>query len=179
MLVRRNDTHRIFVADWSDSDIDDLFALRSLFEGYAASAAARHIDEAQLAALHRVNAEIEGAITLPTPDIGAFVEGNRLFHSIVVEAARSSRLKVLRATIVQQVVIHRTALRYSREDLFQSHNDHLDLVSAFSSRDAEWASAVMVSHIRRAANRYKTEQAALLAMPGKAAPRVATAPEEF
>ena len=43
-----------------------------------------------------------------------------------------------------------TARTYSQDDLRQSARDHDELVAAFAARDADWARAVMGSHLRRA-----------------------------
>ncbi|MBA4354635.1 MAG: GntR family transcriptional regulator, partial [Novosphingobium sp.] len=55
-----------------------------------------------------------------------------------------------------QIVVHRTAEQYSRADMQQSQRDHRDLVGAFAMRDEAWASAIANTHIRRAANAYRT-----------------------
>ena len=51
LLIRRSDTLRSFVADWSIADVEDSFILRGLLESYAARRAAQRIRPAQLGEL--------------------------------------------------------------------------------------------------------------------------------
>jgi len=62
--------------------------------------------------------------------------------------------------VVSQVIVHRTAERYTHEDMVRSQADHLDLIRAFAAHDGEWAAAIAANHIRRAANAYRAHQAA-------------------
>ncbi|MDX1704131.1 MAG: GntR family transcriptional regulator, partial [Altererythrobacter ishigakiensis] len=43
MLLVRNESKRIFVADWSRDDIDEMITLRQMLEGHAAERAANRI----------------------------------------------------------------------------------------------------------------------------------------
>ena len=42
LLIRRSESQRSFVADWSDDDIEDAFELRSMLEAQAARADLKH-----------------------------------------------------------------------------------------------------------------------------------------
>ena len=48
LLVKRNETQRSFVADWSLGDVADAFELRAMLEGHAARRAAERMDDATL-----------------------------------------------------------------------------------------------------------------------------------
>ena len=150
MYVVRSDSQRAFVADWSHEDVDEMFTLRGMLEAHAAARAATRFDDATLTELKLCNASIEAAVLRPVPDIGAFLDGNRHFHRIIVETAQSPRLAATLATLVEQPVVRRTAIHYGREQLAQSAREHRELILAFVARDRDWASAVMTGHIRRA-----------------------------
>ncbi|ODU22527.1 MAG: hypothetical protein ABS87_01810 [Sphingomonas sp. SCN 67-18] len=153
MLVRRSDTQRTFVPDWPHDEIEEVFALRVMIESYAAARAARHATADQVAAMHDCNERMEKAISDPG-NIEGFLSGNREFHALVMEASGSLRLTRMSSMIVEPIIVHGTAKRYSGLDLAQSLSDHRDLVKAFQGRDAIWADAIMRSHIRRAAHRF-------------------------
>lgn len=160
MLLQRSDTNRVFVPVWSDEDEEEMFTLRAMLESHCAQRAARLITDEQIAALQSHCDFIDAAIRQPgAPDVSGFVEGNRRFHAGILAAAQSERLAQLLRLVVSQVVVHRTAEQYSRADMEQSQRDHRDLVSAFAVRDGVWASAIANTHIRRAANAYKTHRA--------------------
>jgi DNA-binding GntR family transcriptional regulator len=150
LLLVRSDTKRLFVADWSRDDIEEMFTLRQMLECHAAERAAKRLSREQIAELEQVNHALRGAIEQSPPDVARFLEANRTFHEVIIDAAHSPRLAQLLAKLVEAPVVLRTARTYSPEDLRQSARDHDELVAAFAARDPDWARAVMGSHLRRA-----------------------------
>ncbi len=150
LLLVRSDTKRLFVADWSRDDIEELFALRQMLECHAAERAAQRLSRTQIAALEQINRELTAAVEASEPDVARFLDANRAFHEAIVEAAESPRLGQLLARLVEAPVVLRTARTYSTDDLRQSARDHDELIAAFAARDPDWARAVMGSHLRRA-----------------------------
>lgn len=150
LLLVRSSSKRLFVADWSRDDIEEMFALRQMLECHAAERAARRMTQGQLAELEAVNRELKAAIDQSVPDVARFLEANRAFHDAVIDAAHSPRLGQMLTKLVEAPVVLRTARNYSPEDLHQSARDHDELIAAFAARDSDWARAVMGSHLRRA-----------------------------
>ncbi len=154
LFIRRNESQRSFVADWSLDDLEEAFQLRAMLESHAARRTARCISRDQLARLKKHNGSIKQAITSETPDVQKFLDHNRQFHMIIVEAAASERLTGILAQVIEQPVVLRTALQYDQENLMRSHHEHDELLAAFEHRDGDWAAAVMTGHIRRAFHAY-------------------------
>ena len=155
LFIRRNESQRSFVADWSLDDLEEAFQLRAMLKAYAAHAARQSgFQWDQLARLRSHNDAIRQAITASTPDIPKFLDHNRQFHAIVLEAAGSERLVGMLAQVIEQPVVLRTARQYDMENLKRSHHEHDELLIAFDNRDGEWAAAVMTGHIRRAFHAY-------------------------
>jgi DNA-binding GntR family transcriptional regulator len=152
--VRRSDSQRTFVTEWSFDEVEESFALRTLLEGRAAARAATRISEAELARLDGHNMAIARAIQAPTLDVVAFLDHNRRFHAIVLEAAGSANLSQMLTGIVEQPVVARTARQYDARQIGRSLAEHEELVVAFRRRDPVWAEAVMTAHIRRAFHAY-------------------------
>jgi DNA-binding GntR family transcriptional regulator len=150
LLLVRSDTKRLFVADWSRDDIEEMFALRQMLEGHAAARAARRLSREAIARLEAVNHALKEAVAQDPPDVAQFLEANRCFHEAIIDAADSPRLGQLLAKLIEAPVVLRTARTYSRDDLRQSARDHDELIAAFAARDGDWARAVMGSHLRRA-----------------------------
>jgi DNA-binding GntR family transcriptional regulator len=150
LLIVRSDSKRLFVADWSADDIDEMFVLRGMLEGHAASRAARNITSRQIEELGRISDSLDAAVHSNPPDVVEFLAQNRRFHDIVLDAARSPRLSAMLPMLVEQPVVRRTAAQYRTDELVQSAREHRELISAFAARDSHWARAVMTSHIRRA-----------------------------
>ncbi len=153
-LVRRTESQRSFVADWSLDDVEDAFELRGMLEALAARRAAERLTVAQHAELAACNSQLERAIALPSPDIAAFLDANRAFHAIIAEAAASPRLAAMLAGVTEQPVVLRTARNYDIDNLRRSWREHDELLAAFAAHDGEWAHAVMAAHIRRAFHAY-------------------------
>lgn len=150
LLIVRSDSKRLFVADWSADDIDEMFVLRGMLEGHAASRAARNISALQLDEIAAISDLLDAAVHAEIPDVAAFLAHNRSFHDIILEAARSPRLSAMLPMLIEQPVVSRTAKQYRVDELLQSARDHRELIAAFTARDPHWARAVMASHIRRA-----------------------------
>jgi DNA-binding GntR family transcriptional regulator len=153
-FIRRSDTQRSFVADWSLDDVEDAFQLRAMLEAHSAKRAATRISWDQLERLRSHNKAILKSISGEPTDVPAFLEHNRLFHAIILEAAGSDRLSGMLGQVIEQPVVLRTALQYDRENLQRSWHEHEELLAAFAHRDADWAAAVMTGHIRRAFHAY-------------------------
>jgi DNA-binding GntR family transcriptional regulator len=154
LFIRKNAAQRSFVADWSLDDIEDSFVLRGMLEGHAANRAATRISLDQLNQLKFHNANIFKAVGGSHSDVQAFLEHNRAFHAIILEAAGSARLTSVLSRIIEQPVVWRTAQNYDRENLIRSHREHDELLTAFARRDGDWAESVMAGHIRRAFHVY-------------------------
>lgn len=154
MFVRRNESQRSFVADWSLDDLQEAFQLRAMLEAHAAKRAASRVTWDQLARLRSHNAQLKQAIDQNIPDVPRFLDHNRQFHAIILEAAGSERLAGMLSQVTEQPVVLRTARQYDLENLRRSHHEHDELLMAFDNRDGEWAAAVMTAHIRRAFHAY-------------------------
>ncbi len=151
MLVRRTDTQRTFVPDWTNDEVAEIFGLRALLESHAVVRAASCITQAEIDQLKRYNEAIQLAIHGGEHlDVESFVANNRDFHNAILDASRSERLVKMRSLLVEQVILHRTARCYDKVGLARSHSDHEELVVALEARDAEWACSLMTTHIRRA-----------------------------
>lgn len=153
-FVRRSESQRSFVADWSLDDVEDAFELRAMLEAHAARRAAHRITQAQLDEMRHWNERLDQAISCNPPNIPVFLEANRQFHAIVSDAAASPRLSVMLAGVTEQPVVLRTARNYDVDNLRRSWREHDELLAAFIQRDGEWAHAVMIGHIRRAFHSY-------------------------
>ena len=154
MFVRRNESQRSFVTNWSLDDLKDAFELRAMLEAHAARRAALRITRDQLARMRDHNGQLKRAIDASRPDVPRFIDSNRLFHATLLEAAASERLANMLMQVTEQPVILRTARQYDLENLRRSHHEHDELLIAFDNRDGDWAAAVMTAHIRRAFHAY-------------------------
>jgi len=160
LFVRRTDSQRSFVAEWTLEDIEEVFTLRGMLEGYAVRRAASRADKAQIARLRTINENLRDVLDAPTLDVQAYLAANAKFHSLILEIAASDRLAALLGRLVMQPVVQQTAMAYSREQLGRSYSEHTEITAALAQGDPDWAEALMIAHIRRALHaRLKPEPA--------------------
>jgi DNA-binding GntR family transcriptional regulator len=165
LFIRRSGSQRSFVAEWSIDDLEDAFELRAMLEGLAARRAAERIKPLQLEQLKAHNRHILEAVSASEPDVTGFLEHNRAFHEIILEAASSARLASMLGSLIEQPVVWRTAQNYGRDNLQRSYREHEELLDAFMRGDGAWATAIMTAHIRRAFHAYADAYQAQLAEP--------------
>ena len=156
MLVVRSASKRISVADWSNDEIEEMFALRAMLESHAAERAAKRIDDKAIQSLQDINEELRQAIRKDQPDISTFLTANRRFHDLILECAESPRLSKLLPALVEQPIVRQTAHQFSTTQLEGSARDHEELIAAFTAHDERWAHSVMTSHILRAFHTFNT-----------------------
>ncbi len=145
-----------YVANWSVQEIADIFALRATIEGMACYRAARNITREQLAILQAQYDKVAAALEGPnaTIDIDMFLEANRIFHRVILEATQSEPLMQAAQRIFSPPMVSRTAYNYTKEDIRRSNAHHLELIEGLKVGDGEWCEATMCSHIRAAHHRF-------------------------
>lgn len=149
------------VASWSEQDFDDVFGMRLLLESHAARFAALRIRHSQIAELKDLATTMEGHLEKQGPGFYVTIaELNNEFHGLVVQAAGSDTVMNLLGTVVstpvpdggfsryaQMPLVRRALLQYTLEELHRSAGHHRELIAALQLRDADWAEAVVRTHI--------------------------------
>lgn len=139
------------VATWSAGELDEIFELRALVEGYGARRAATRVTDAQVAHLEDLcDAMEEAAARSGGPDHDRIGELNSELHREVHRAASSRYVAGLLTSLVQMPLVMRTFHRYEPEELARSMGHHRELVAALRARRPEWAEAVMHAHVEAA-----------------------------
>jgi DNA-binding GntR family transcriptional regulator len=143
-IPRRGATVRTYAV----GDLDDVYQLRALLEGYAARRAATRVSPEDLDRLDescdrfdRLGAE---------EDVLNLVKENLLFHSVVLEAAESARLSALVRSVVEIPLVYKSFYWYSAEQTLISQHYHRQLAHALRAGDAERAELIMTEHVLEA-----------------------------
>jgi len=140
-----------FVAQMEQRDIQKIYDLRLVLEGFAAEAAATEATDAQISELERLATEMADAVEQGGDKwVEQITRINNSFHKLIVTAAANPRLEVALASIVEVPLVLRTFRRYSLDDMRRSTAQHKELVQAIRARDGAWARSVMTSHIHAA-----------------------------
>jgi DNA-binding GntR family transcriptional regulator len=131
-------------------ELEELYELRAMIEGKAAARAAERVSAETLAALGHLADEMEAAVGAGEAASLRLAPANAEFHRLIIDAAGSGRLEVMARSVVEAPLTVRTFERYDAAQLERSMRHHRELIDAFRAKDADWARAVMTSHIRAA-----------------------------
>lgn len=136
------------VRSYDADDLDDLYQLRAVLEGFAARLAATRIADGEVAELR---SSCDRFVELrAADDVAELVQENIRFHDIILGAARSERVRQLVRGVIQLPLVYRSYVWYSPEQKLISEHYHRQLTSALAARDAERAEIVMKEHVLEA-----------------------------
>lgn len=139
------------VVSFSRADLDGIFDVRLALEPRATSRAASHVTDLDLEALDALAAAmLDVGAPGPEQDLDALVGLNRDFHARLLELAHAPALSAALANVVHIPVVTRTFHAYDPASLARSLAHHAEIVAALRAGDADWAGAVMRSHIGNA-----------------------------
>ncbi|MER5457585.1 GntR family transcriptional regulator [Micromonospora sp. NPDC002389] len=136
------------VAEWSLSDLQDIYEIRARLESYGAALAAKRIEPEVLDRLDGLCDQMEELARRMGPqDLDRIATLNAELHNAVLKAAASPRLTSLLSAVVEVPLVVRAFRLYTPDALARSMAHHRDLVAALRARDAEWASSTMRAHV--------------------------------
>ncbi|GHH69277.1 GntR family transcriptional regulator [Streptosporangium violaceochromogenes] len=136
------------VAEWSLTDLQEIYEIRARLESYGAALAAKRIEPELLPKLDELCDRMEAEAERMTPhSLDRIADLNAELHGLVMKAAASPRLASLLPAVVEVPLVVRAFRLYTPESLARSMGHHRDLVAALRSGDAEWAASTMRSHV--------------------------------
>jgi len=128
-------------------DLNDLYQLRALLEGYAARRAAARASEDLVRELW---ASCDRFEELSGGDVRDLVRENVFFHSAILEAAGSDRLSSMVRKVIELPLVYKSYIWYSPDQKQISAHYHRQIVNALTAGDAERAELVMKEHVYEA-----------------------------
>jgi DNA-binding GntR family transcriptional regulator len=136
----------LVVAELSQSQVLELYAMREILEGSAARFAARHANDAEIDLLNRVLDELEKH----GEDARALISLNRRFHRTICEAAHNRYLiQTLDGMHDALALLHSNTFRVPNRRTL-SDTEHRRIVQAIARRDADEAEQAARDHVRQA-----------------------------
>lgn len=156
----------VFVRQLGPAELQDLYQLRALLDGYAGRCASRLPDTKRGALVQLLQASIavmqDCAVTTaapphqPAPNVQGYYTENLRFHWAIVEAAGNASLSETYRGIVQK--LHLSRLKNLAQDLGMrvSIAEHVDIVNALRAGDAEHCETLMAHHVIDALGRLQT-----------------------
>ena len=136
----------LVVAELSQHQVLQLYAMREILEGSAARFAAQHANATDVTILYRLQKELAEA----KPDALLLVTLNRRFHQAIYEAAHNQYLmQTLNMLHNSLALLHNATFRVpSRRS--ESDEEHRRIVVAIEKRDPAAAEEAAREHIRQA-----------------------------
>jgi DNA-binding GntR family transcriptional regulator len=126
------------------ADLDDLYQLRALLEGYAARRAASRITLEQIAGLW---ASCDRFDKINDRNVKELVKENLLFHNTILDAAGSGRTAGMVRKVIELPLVYKSYIWYSPDQKGISAHYHRQITKALEARDAERAELVMKEHV--------------------------------
>lgn len=133
------------VRAYTPGEVEELYELRALLEGFAARRAATRISAAGIRALHASN-ERFGRLSA-SDDLAELIRENHVFHNTILEAAGSELLAGMVRNVVEIPLVYKSFHWYPREQKRISEHYHEQLTRALEARDSERAELIMKEHV--------------------------------
>jgi DNA-binding GntR family transcriptional regulator len=151
-FLTRDRREGLRVTTLNPDEVQQIFNIRLMLEGYAARRAAEFVTPGEAAELTRL-AEVMAAHSPPRSDADFITlsQANTAFHRLVLQAARSPRVAALVSLAVNLGLVLRTYRMYSERDLIRQSRHHHDIAEAIAAREPDWAEAAMAAHLQAAA----------------------------
>lgn len=143
-----------FVHAPTDTEVDQLLAVRSILESESARLAAEHADAASVERLRQICAAGEAA--LASDDIDGMVAANADLHRAVTELSGNQVLLDFVMQVDRRVRWYYTPIARQRGK--KSWQEHGRLIDAIDRRDADKAAQIMREHTDRTRQSYLEER---------------------
>jgi DNA-binding GntR family transcriptional regulator len=151
-FVTRSPGDGLRVTALKQDEVEQIFRIRLMLEGYGARRAAEFASEEEIETLFRLANEISDRIPPQSEaDYDAITRANTEFHRTIMLASRSPRLGSMLSLAVNMGLVVRTYRTYSDHDMARQARQHHDIAEAIASRDPDWAEAAMSHHVIAAA----------------------------
>ncbi len=130
----------------SVEDLDDLYQLRAVLEGYSTRRAATRLGDEEIRRLHESCERFEGLLQ-DGGDMSELVQENLVFHQTILDGSGSGRVTAMVRQVIELPLVYRSYVWYSSEQQRISGHYHHQITRALEARDAERAELVMKEHI--------------------------------
>ncbi|HHX60506.1 MAG TPA: GntR family transcriptional regulator [Epulopiscium sp.] len=135
------------VAPFTQKDIKDVLEVRAALEALAVRLACKRMDERSFLRLQLVNTEYEYAAK--ENDIETMIEKDVEFHEVIFGATENDKLVQMFGNLGEQV--HRFRIAYLKNSGASRvvQEEHMEILQALRSRDADLAAHLATTHIER------------------------------
>jgi DNA-binding GntR family transcriptional regulator len=135
------------VRSYSPSELEEIYDLRSILEGYAACRAATRIKKPELTKMRK---SCEAREKLQPDDLEHLVRENHVFHHTILEVGDAGRLEAMVIQLSAVPLMYQSYAWYTPEQLHLSLEYHWRVLDALEKHDSERAERDMRHHLSNA-----------------------------
>ena len=152
-LIQRLSRGGFSVKGVTEEEVEEVFGLREVLEGYAAYLATARMDESELKTLEHIISLQEAC--LQDMDVDEFIRLDGEFHDKLYQAAKNNRLYVLLNDLRDYMYRYRVILlRYGRKAA-AAVQDHRGMLASVKAKNARQAEKLVRKHMARGKNLIK------------------------
>jgi DNA-binding GntR family transcriptional regulator len=131
----------------TEEEVEEVFGLRGILEGYAGFLATARMDEAELRSLEEIIALEEAC--LQEMNVEEFIRLDGEFHDVLYKAAKNNRLYNLLHDLRDYMYRYRVIiLRYQRKPQL-AVQDHKEMVTSIRNKNAKQVEKLVRKHMTR------------------------------
>lgn len=144
-LITKQTGRRAVIRSWSSRDLEELFAIRALLEGYAARLAASRTGELELDRLSEIVVEMRQAAD--DDDFSGLVRLDLAFHEELWRLSGNVLLQSVLGGLKQQFRLFLTMNWKFHGGASRVHSNHQTVIDALESGNPNTAEKVMKKHV--------------------------------
>ncbi len=152
-LIYRRPRGGYAVKGVTEEDVDEIFGLRSVLEGYAGFLAASRITREELKSLKDIIRQQEACLKNLRAE--EFIELDTQFHDVLHRAAKNARLYALLQGLRDSMYRYRVMILRYHPDPGVAVEDHKKTVQGMKARNARQVEALIRRHMNRGKNLIK------------------------
>lgn len=155
------------VVGWTAQDLDDLYELRVLVEGYGVRRAAEFPHRVDFPALYAMCEEMDRL--LPDADEDDLQRLGQLcidFHTTLHQASGNRQLLAILPMLIARPFVRKAFQHHTRAELERAFAYHREILEALEAGDGDWAEGIMRAHLR--AGRLSLRRMELQDLPAEA-----------
>ena len=136
------------VARISAKDVEEIYGVKVLIEGYAAREAAKKITEPGLRKLKSLIDKM--AVQIEKGNVSRYVKLAEEFHDLINKAAGNDKLYEIYKRLSKQIICHKINYLSVSRGLRRSFEEHKELLETLAQRDPDRVESCITQHIKYA-----------------------------
>lgn len=153
-LIRLVPHRGSFVTKPTFEEIEEMFGVMSLLEGFCAHEACAKMTSRDFAKLEKLHAKLEACYV--NHDQEQYIRINNQYHSLVQKIAGNRTLNQIVDGLRKKILLYRFQSLNLTNRFEHSIREHRDLLEAFRQRDHARAEALMKNHLQRQSQALET-----------------------